>query len=180
MAQLAADDALRQVAAAAQTLTESVNARPIYTLAALKALREARPTQAWLVGGPAPCVAQRLSQVLGMPVQTPRTPMWPMPWAQPWTLPTDALELYADTGRCVLTAPALDITERIGKSYSLNEARQRACNLLHERLEAAGENGARVEVTEADIFATLDDAGFGSRDIRVVCQVVPGLSAGIG
>ena len=34
-------------------------------------------------------------------------------------------------------------------------------------------------MTEADIFATLDDAGFGSRDIRVVCQVVPGLSAGI-
>jgi len=35
-------------------------------------------------------------------------------------------------------------------------------------------------VTEADIFATLDDAGFGSKDIRVVCQVVPGLSAKVG
>ena len=179
LARLAVDDALQQVAAAAQTLTESVNARPIYTLAALKALREARPTQAWLVGGPAPCVAQRLSHVLGMPVQTPPHADVANAVGAALTLPTDALELYADTGRCVLTVPALDITERIGKSYSLNEARQRACNLLHERLEAAGENGARVEVTEADIFATLDDAGFGSRDIRVVCQVVPGLSAGI-
>ena len=80
----------------------------------------------------------------------------------------------------MLTVPAMDISERIGKSYSLNEARQRACDLLRQRLEAAGESGARVEVTEADIFATLDDAGHGSRDIRVVCQVVPGLSAGIG
>ena len=177
LAQLAVDDALQQVAAAAQALTEGVNARPIYTLAALKALREARPTHAWLVGGPACCVAHRLSQALGMPVQTPPHADVANAVGAALTLPTDALELYADTGRLVLTVPALDITERIGKSYSLNEARQRVCDLLRERLEAAGESGARVEVTEADIFATLDDAGFGSRDIRVVCQVVPGLSA---
>ncbi len=177
LAQLAVDDALQQVAAAAQALTEGINARPIYTLAALKALREARPTPAWLVGGPACCVAHRLSQALGMPVQTPPHADVANAVGAALTLPTDALELYADTGRLVLTVPALDITERIGKSYSLNEARQRACDLLRARLEAAGESGARVEVTEADIFATLDDAGFGSRDIRVVCQVVPGLSA---
>ena len=177
LAQLAVDDALQQVTVAAHALAEGVNARPIYTLAALKALREARPTHAWLVGGPACCVAQRLSQKLGMPVQTPPHADVANAVGAALTLPTDALELYADTGRCVLTVPALDITERIGKSYSLNEARQRACDLLRERLEAAGESGARVEVTEADIFATLDDAGYGSRDIRVVCQVVPGLSA---
>ena len=177
LAQMAVDDALQQVAAAAQALTEGINARPIYTLAALKALREARPTHAWLVGGPACCVAHRLSQALGMPVQTPPHADVANAVGAALTLPTDALELYADTGRLVLTVPALDITERIGKSYSLNEARQRVCDLLRERLEAAGESGARVEVTEADIFATLDDAGFGSRDIRIVCQVVPGLSA---
>lgn len=177
LAQMAVDDALQQVAAAAQALTEGINARPIYTLAALKALREARPTHAWLVGGPACCVAHRLSQALGMPVQTPPHADVANAVGAALTLPTDALELYADTGRLVLTVPALDITERIGKSYSLNEACQRACDLLRARLEAAGESGARVEVTEADIFATLDDAGFGSRDIRIVCQVVPGLSA---
>lgn len=180
LAQMAVDDALKQVADAAYTLTDGVNARPIYTLAALKALREARPAHAWLVGGPAGCVASRLSQVLGMPVQMPPHADVANAVGAALTLPTDALELYADTGRCVLTVPSLDITERIGKSYSLTEARQRACALLRERLEAAGESGARVEVTEADIFATLDDAGYGSRDIRVVCQVVPGLSARIG
>ena len=176
LAQMAVDNALQQVATAARVLTEGINARPIYTLAALKALREARPTHAWLVGGPAGCVAHRLSHVLGMPVQTPPHADVANAVGAALTLPTDGLELYADTGRCVLTVPALDISERIGKAYSLDDARQRACALLRERLEAAGESGARVEVTEADIFATLDDAGFGSRDIRVVCQVVPGLS----
>jgi len=177
LARMAVDDALKQVADAARDLAAGVNARPIYTLAALKALREARPTHAWLVGGPAGCVAHRLAQALGMPVETPAHADVANAVGAALTLPTDALELYADTGRGVLTVPALDITERIGKAYSLGEARERASALLRQRLEAAGESGARVEVTEADIFATLDDAGFGSRDIRVVCQVIPGLAA---
>lgn len=179
LAQMAVDDALAQVAEAARTLTDGINARPIYTLAALKAVREARPQHAWLVGGPAACVARRMSKALGLPVQTPRHADVANAVGAALTLPTDALELYADTGRCVLTVPALDLTERIGKSYSLTEARQRASALLRERLEAAGVSGARIEVTEADMFATLDDAGFGSKDIRIVCQVVPGLSADV-
>ncbi|MFT3957784.1 MAG: hydantoinase/oxoprolinase family protein [Desulfovibrio sp.] len=180
LAQMAADDALAQVAAAARTLTDGINARPIYTLAALKAVREARPQHVWLVGGPAACVARRMSKALNMPVETPAHADVANAVGAALTLPTDALELYADTGRCVLTIPALELTERVGKGYSLSEARQRASALLRERLEAAGVSGARVEVTEADIFATLDDAGFGSKDIRVVCQVVPGLSAKVG
>ena len=180
LAQMAADDALAQVAAAARALTDGINARPIYTLAALKAVREARPQHVWLVGGPAACVARRMSTALNMPVETPPHADVANAVGAALTLPTDALELYADTGRCVLTIPAVELTERIGKGYSLSEARQRASALLRERLEAAGISGARVEVTEADIFATLDDAGFGSKDIRVVCQVVPGLSAKVG
>lgn len=179
LARLAVDDALAQVAAAARALTDGINARPIYTLAALKAVREARPQHVWLVGGPAACVACRMSRALGLPVETPQHADVANAVGAALTLPTDALELYADTGRCVLTVPALDLTERIGKGYSLNEARERAGAVLRERLEAAGISGARVETTEADMFATLDDAGFGSKDIRVVCQVVPGLSAGI-
>lgn len=177
LARLAVDDALAQVDAAARALVDEINARPIYTLAALKAVREARPRRAWLVGGPAGCVARRMARALGIPVETPPHADVANAVGAALTLPTDALEVYADTGRGVLNVPALELTERIGKGYSLDEARQRACRLLRERLAAAGESEARVEATEADMFATLDDAGFGSRDIRVTCQVVPGIAA---
>ena len=92
------------------------------------------------------------------------------------TLPTDSLELYADTGRGFLRAPALDHSERIGKGFSLEAARERACRLLQERLADAGVPDANVEVTEAELFATLDDGGFGSKDMRVTCQVTPGIA----
>ena len=43
-------------------------------------------------------------------------------------------------------------------------------------LAAEGVPDAAVEVLEADLFATLDDSGYGSKDIRVACQVVPGIA----
>jgi len=177
LAREAANNALTQVDAAARALVDEINARPIYTLAALKAVREARPERALLVGGPAGCVAHRMARALGIPVETPPHADVANAVGAALTLPTDALEAYADTGRGLLHVPALELNERIGKGYGLEQARERACNLLKERLAAAGEQDARVEATEADMFATLDDAGFGSKDIRVTCQVVPGIAA---
>ncbi len=70
----------------------------------------------------------------------------------------------------------MDHSERIGKGFSLEAARERACRLLQERLADAGVPDANVEVTEAELFATLDDGGFGSKDMRVTCQVTPGIA----
>ena len=51
-----------------------------------------------------------------------------------------------------------------------------AGELLAAHLAAEGVPDAAVEVVEADLFATLDDGGYGSKDIRVACQVVPGIA----
>ena len=92
------------------------------------------------------------------------------------TLPTAGLEIYADTGRGLLRAPALDLEERINKGFTLDAAERRAGELLVAHLAAEGVPDAAVEVLEADLFATLDDSGYGSKDIRVACQVVPGIA----
>ncbi|WP_092152322.1 hydantoinase/oxoprolinase family protein [Desulfovibrio legallii] len=176
LARLAVDDALTQVAAAAAALTEQVNARPIYTLAALKRVHEARPTAVRLVGGPAACMGARLEARLGLPVTIPPHADVANAVGAALTLPTDGLELYADTSRGLLRAPALEYQERIGKGFGLGAARERACQLLQARLADAGVPDARVEVTEAELFATLDDGGFGSKDMRVACQVTPGIA----
>lgn len=180
LARLAVEDALGQVVEAVRVLTATVNARPIYTLAALRAVREARPQCVRLVGGPAACVARRLAAALALPVATPPHADVANAVGAALTLPTDALELYADTGRRVLDVPALELHERIDRTYRMDAARERACLLLRERLAAAGVEDARVEVTEADVFATLDDGGYGSRDMRVTCQVTPGIAAVVG
>lgn len=176
LARKAVDNALDQIRRAADALAEAVNARPIYTLAGLRALQDARPSRAWLVGGPAACMKPHLTAALGLPVDCPPHTAVANAVGAALTLPTDAVEVYADTGSCLLRAPALDLTENIRKGCSLEALGERARELLLQRLEQAGAEGAAVEITEAESFATLDDNGFGSRDMRVVCQAVPGLA----
>ena len=176
LARKVVDDALGRIVAAAHDLVEGINAHPIYTLAGLKALRQARPAHAWLMGGPADCMKTHLAAALGLPVKCPPHAAVTNAVGAALTLPTDSLEVYADTGRGMLRAPALGLTENIRKGYSLDALGERACALLREKLAQGGAYGAAVEVTGAESFATLDDSGGSSRDMRVVCQAVPGLA----
>ncbi|GHU94901.1 hydantoinase [Deltaproteobacteria bacterium] len=176
LARQAVDNALTQVRKAAQNLLDGVNARPIYTLTALRALHEAQPARILLVGGPATCLRERLSAVFGLPVEIPVHADVANAIGAALTLPTAALEIYADTGQGLLRTPIFDLEEAIGKTYTPTAARERACALLTAHLAAEGITDATVEVLEEDMFATLDDRGYGAKDIRVVCQTVPGIA----
>lgn len=180
LARLAVEDACAQVARAAYALVEGVNARPIYTLAALKAVREARPTRACLVGGPAASVRPYLEKALALPVAIPPHAEVANAIGAGLAVPTAVLEAYADTGRGVFSVPALGLNERLGRNATLESVAARTQELLAERLAAEGIGDAAVEVVEADLFATLDDGGRGSRDMRVACQVRPGIAATLG
>ncbi len=150
LARLAVENALDQVAAAARELTEQVNARPIYTHGGLEA-RARGPARRRAAGGRPGGLHGRTAAVrlADLPVTIPPHADVANAIGAALTLPTDSLELYADTGRGFLRAPALDHSERIGKGFSLEAARERACRLLQERLADAGVPDANVEVTEA-------------------------------
>lgn len=175
VASAAVSAALAKIAQAAYELVERVNSRPVYTLAALKAARQARPTKICLVGGPAECIRDRLAQTLGLPIEIPPNSSVANAIGAALTVPTASLEVYADTGKGMLTAPALNYSERIPASWTLEQAKATACDLLRQKLTADGITDSKVEVVEADLFATLDDYGRGSKDMRVACQVQPGI-----
>ena len=176
LARRAVASALEQIKRAAEGLVAGINAQPIYTLAGLRALQEAHPTRVWLVGGPAACMGPHLAAALHMPVDCPPHTAVANAVGAALTLPTDALEVYADTGSGLLRAPALDLTENIRRGFSLDALGQRARELLLQRMEQAGAEDAAVEITEAESYATLEENGFGSKDMRVSCQAVPGLA----
>lgn len=169
--------AFAKIMKATYDLVEGVNSRPIYTLAALKAARQARPERACIIGGPAHIMRARCQNALGMPVAI-------SPWADvvnaigaALTLPTAQVEIYADTGKGRLTAPALDYMTQIPASMTLEEAKEIAARLLKEKLASEGIKDAAIQIAEADLFATLDDYGKGARDMRVICQATPGILA---
>lgn len=180
LAARAVADALDQVAAAVRELVDGVNARPVYTLAALRGLRDIAPERVWLVGGPAERLRERLAGRLALPVDCP--PHAPVANAvgAALTLPTAGLEVYADSGRALLRVPSLELEEKLPRAATLETVKERAVALLEERLAAHDAAGARVEVVEADLFAVLDDSGRASRDMRVRCQAVPGITGQVG
>ena len=60
---------------------------------------------------------------------------------------------------------------------TLEEAKAEACDLLRSRVAASFSGVPDIDVTEAQVFATLDEYGRGGRDIRVRCQLRPGVDA---
>ncbi len=142
----------------------------------LRAAGRIAPDRILLVGGPAACMRTRMAKAFGLPVVLPPDADVANAVGAALTLPTASLEIYADTSRARLRAPSLDHEEPLGRGFTLEAAKKRAMELLTEHMAASGARCAQVEVTEADIFATLDESGRGSHDIRVSCQAVPGIA----
>lgn len=179
VAREAVHTAMSAIAKAAYELVDDVNSAPIYTLAALKGAREARPSRACLVGGPAAIVRAAVSEALGVAVELAPHPDVANAIGAALTRPTASLEVYADTGKGELWVPALNLREKISGNANPGTIEKRAEELLRADLLANGIDDAHVQVVESDLFATLDDYGNGSRDMRVSCQAVPGIMASL-
>lgn len=176
VADMAIDNAMARIVKAVYALTENINSSPVYTLASLKAVREARPVKACLVGGPAKSVCGFLEKALGIEVEIGPMPGVANAIGAAVSLPTISLEVYADTGKGILSAPALDFKERISRNFTLEDVKEKAIQLLKSRLAESDIEYSGIEVVEADLFATLDDMGNGGRDMRVTCQARPGIA----
>ena len=168
-------NAVCKIALAVAQLLDEINAHPIYTLRELKGHRDVQAERVYLVGGPALCLRHRLESSMHLPVQPTVDADVANAIGAALTRPTATLQAYADTGKKILTVPALDFSEVLGHSATLDSVKKRALEILSGHLAAQGILNAKVEVTEADLFATLADTGSGSRDIRVSCQAVPGI-----
>ncbi|MBO4334220.1 MAG: hydantoinase/oxoprolinase family protein [Desulfovibrio sp.] len=176
LARLAVENAVQKISRQAQTLLASINAHPIYTLKALRSQSAIYPERLILVGGPSDCLKARLAEAFKLPVIIPDHADVANAVGAALTRPTASLEVYADSGKRQLRAPRLDHSESLERTSTLRDVKERALALLSEHLAAHGMEDVPVEVLEADLFATLDDYGTSSRDMRVTCQAQPGIA----
>lgn len=171
----AAHTAVRQVAQGVHDLLRRVNEHPVYTLAALLEDRRVEPQGVWLVGGPAELMRGLLEEALALPVTVPQSAAVANAVGAALTLPTAQLELFADTTQGVMRVPELDICRDIPRKFTLQEAQAEALELLGQH--RGGEDALQeAEIVEAEVFATLDDRGYGGKDMRVRCQLAPGIA----
>lgn len=175
VAQQAVQAAVQAIHKATQDLLARVNAHPVYTLAALLGDKPLSPQKIWLVGGPAESMRSLLEDISALPVCVPPHADVANAVGAALTLPTAALEFFADTSTGLARVPLLDKELPLPRAFSLREATDMAQALLQEYLARHGQEAGTIEVTEAQLFATLDNRGVGAKDMRVSCQLVPGI-----
>ena len=175
-AEMAVDNAMAKICAAIEGMTEDINSRPIYTLRELKEYSDVRPERVCLVGGPSPCVQNRLSQALNLDVTTLPLADVANAVGAALTRPSAIIQVFAHTGKRNLIVPELDVTESLPSHASLPYVEERALALLKDNLARNGIMNYPIQVTQSELFAVLADNGASAKDMRVTAQVVPGLA----
>lgn len=160
---------------AVDTLIAGVNDRPVYTVHEMLHAERIIPKKLYVVGGPAQALAGLLSEAFGLEVIVPRHAAVANAIGAALARTTAELELFADTGRGVKLIPQQGIAEDISRNYSLDDAKRDASNALLKTLPDTGY--ATVQFLETSSFTMIQGNRMTGRDLRVHCQIAPGLAA---
>jgi hypothetical protein len=87
------------------------------------------------------------------------------------------IELFADTGKGIALIPNIGIRQSISKNFTVKDAERDVKKHLAEHLSSLGisikEND--TEIIESSSFNMVDGFYSVGRDIRVKCQIKPGV-----
>ncbi|MEF2229851.1 MAG: hydantoinase/oxoprolinase family protein [Pseudodesulfovibrio sp.] len=179
LAGAAVDYAARAIFQATRELVDEINSKPVYTIHELVENKRVVPRKVYLMGGPAEAMKMPLFRLFQLSTEVPRNYDVANAIGAALTRTTWELELFADTQRHVLFIPSLSYRENVPSSYNLEDARKDAVNQLIMHLDSMGVP-LRPEdalITHASSFNMVEGAGQVGRNIRVKCQVRPGVVA---
>ncbi|WP_027369705.1 hydantoinase/oxoprolinase family protein [Desulfovermiculus halophilus] len=156
-----------------------INERPVYTVHEFLEYRQIVPKRIYLMGGPAQVMAPFVSQAFGLPVVVPDNYAVANALGAALARPTMQAELFADTEKRTMNIPVLGINERVGDQYALTQARddvvRHLCTYLTNHLDWRVPQ-SEVEVVEESAMNMVKDVYHVGQDLRVKCQIKPGIS----
>lgn len=169
--------AVRKIHQEAQRLLAEINARPVYTIHELLEEKILIPRTLYVMGGPAQALSDTLAAEFEMSVVTPPNYAVANAVGAALTRQTMSIELFADTEKKIMMIPTLNVQQKISGRYSLEHAKQDAMRYLQEyvtRLDAQHLHPA-IEITEAETFRMVSGFATVGQNIRVKCQMTPGI-----
>lgn len=177
LAEKAVAAAVGRIREAVRDMVEELNARPVYTIRELLGERRVVPRKLYVVGGPAEALAPELFKAFSLSVSVPRNYAVANAVGAALTRTTRGIELFADTERQQMFAPSLGFSRTIEESYSLKDAQRDARRLLLNSLRDEGipSREENVEITHASSFNMVRGERLSGRNIRVACQIKPGI-----
>ncbi len=158
-------------------LLEKINSKPVYTIKELLYGKKLEPKVINVIGGPAKVMAPILEKKFGLPCHYPENYHVANAIGAALAKTTTEISMFADTAQQVLTVPEVGVYEKIGRNFSVEDARKRIIGLVKENAVSMGadENEIEAEITEESVFNMVRGFYTSGRNIRMKAQVRPGL-----
>jgi len=158
-------------------LIREINEKPVYTIFELLEGKLVRPAKVYVMGGPARAFATVLREAFSQSVLVPDNHAVANAAGAALARTTVDVELFADTQKGRMFIPGLRVERAVPGSYSLDQARAEAVDNLRDYLGAieTEDPDLPVDVLEESVFNMVEDGRLAGRNIRVKCQVKPGV-----
>ncbi len=173
----AAAYAVERIAREAEEMVKDINNRPVYTIHEMIEGKKIVPEKVFAMGGPAASFSGLLRERFSLNVEVPENYQVANAIGAALARTTFEIELFADTGKGKMIVPNLNIRKPVKESYSLKDAEKDAVEIMvgyleEQRIEA---DESSVEITESSSFNMVSGFYRSGRDIRVKCQLKPGV-----
>jgi len=178
LAKSAVEAAAEAIHKATRELLDEINDKPVYTIHELLEGRRVVPKRVYVMGGPASAMKEPVRQRFELFTVVPEHFGVANAIGAALTRNTASLELFADTEKGIMFIPALGHRENVPRNYSLKEAERDALNHLLAHLSEMGVFADRdnAQVNDASSFNMVSDGATTGRNIRVKCQIKPGVA----
>jgi N-methylhydantoinase A/oxoprolinase/acetone carboxylase beta subunit len=169
--------AARTIRDATRALVDEINSKPVYTIHELLEGKKIVPKKVYLMGGPAEAMKDEIFKRFQLSTEVPANFDVANAIGAALTRTTWELELFADTQRHVLFIPTLSYRENVPSDYDLDDARRDAANQLTMQLDSMGVflKAEDAQITHASSFNMVEGYDRVGKNIRVKCQVRPGV-----
>ena len=177
-AQAIMDLACETIAAKVRSMIAEVNSKPVYTIHEMLEGKVLSPTDAIVVGGPAPYMAKQIGKLLKMTEIVPGDSDVINASGAAMARTTVELTLMADTEeRLMSVAEEGELTD-IPRGFTIDDlikvGREKLSNIA--RTAGAPEEDIEIEVADSQSFNVIRDGSTTGKNFRVRLQIKPGLS----
>ncbi|QJB56428.1 hydantoinase/oxoprolinase family protein [Pseudodesulfovibrio sp. zrk46] len=182
LAEAAVDYASDAIHTATRELIDRINSKPVYTIHELVENKRVIPKKVYLMGGPAEAMKMPLFRRFQLSTEVPANFDVANAIGAALTRTTWELELFADTQRHVLFIPSLSYRENVPTSYDQQDAEKDAVNQLTMQLDSMGVflQTEDAQITHTSSFNMVEGMEQVGKNIRVKCQVRPGVISTMG
>ena len=170
--------AAAKIRAETRDFLAEINEKPVYTIHELLENRRIVPRKVYIMGGPAEAMKMPVFREFQLSTEVPPDFAVANAVGAALTRPTSDVELFADTEKGVVLIPKLKYEGKVGKGYDLEaataEAKERLLTALYS--QGVSMDAANVLVKEASSFNMVSGNRLAGKNIRVRCQVKPGVA----